>query len=115
MTSLALALILAAPHAQLQLYFQSTPANPAWQQKVYEKVSRAWTGPSVKDAPKPGQKTVVQVVVDQKGAIVSTVVSMESGAPKFDAAALAAVKRGAPYPAPPSSPAEFHVHVTWAP
>jgi periplasmic protein TonB len=112
---MALALMLAAPHAQLQLYFQSVPANPAWQQKVYEKVSRAWVAPAAKDSPKPGQKTVVQVVVDGKGAIVSTLVSMESGAAKFDAAALAAVKRAAPYPAPLSSPAEFHVHVTWAP
>lgn len=116
MSTLALLLLSAAPQAQLQLYFQSTLADAGYQQQVFGRVAKRWAMPAPKHAPKPGEKTVVQVLIDGKGQLLSAVVSMQSGSPKWDEAALAAVKRAAPYPALPknlgAATLEFHVHVT---
>jgi protein TonB len=114
MTSLALWLLMAAPHASLQVYFEQALASAAYQKQVFDKVARAWTAPADSKAPKLGQKAVVQVVIDGKGAIVTSIISMQSGSPMFDAAVLAAVRRAAPFPPPPISGTEFHVHVTWS-
>jgi protein TonB len=114
--TLALLLLCAAPQAQVQLYFQNTLADAAYQQQVFNRVAKRWVMPAAKDAPKPGEKTVVQVLIDGEGKILSAVVSMQSGSTKWDEAALAAVKRGAPFPRLPkslgASSLEFHVHVT---
>ena len=114
MNSLALWLLMAAPHASLQVYFQQSLASASYQKQVFDKVARGWVAPPDAKAPKVGQKTVVQVVIDGKGAILSSVISMQSGSAMFDAAALAAVRRAAPFPAPPTSGTEFHVHVSWS-
>ena len=115
-TTLALLLLSAAPQAQLQLYFQSNLADAAYQQQVFGRVAKRWAMPAPKDAPKPGEKTVVQVLIDGDGQILSAAVSLQSGSAKWDDAALAAVKRAAPFPALPKSlgaaSLEFHVHVT---
>ena len=116
MTALALLLMSAAPQAQLQLYFQNNLADSAYQQQVFNRVAKRWVLPAAKDAPKPGEKTVVQVLIDGNGQILSAVISLQSGSPKWDEAALAAVKRAAPFPALPktlgATSLEFHVHVT---
>ena len=116
MTSLALLLLTAAPQAQLNVYFQSTLADAGYQQKVFAQVASRWSMPAAKDAPPVGEKTVVQVLIDSSGKVLSAAVSMQSGSAKWDAAALAAVKRAAPFPPLPKSlgaaSLEFHVHVT---
>lgn len=116
MTTLALLLLSAAPQAQLQLYFQSTLADAAYQQQVFGRVAKRWVTPAARDAPKPGEKTVVQVLIDGQGKLLSAAVSLQSGSAKWDDAALAAVKRAAPFPPLPKSlgatTLEFHVHVT---
>ena len=116
MTALALLLLSAAPQAQLQLYFQNNLADAAYQQQVFNRVAKHWAMPAPQDAPKPGEKTVVQVLIDGEGKILSAAVSMQSGSAKWDDAALGAVKRAAPFPALPKSlgatSLEFHVHVT---
>jgi protein TonB len=115
-TTLALLLLSAAPQAQLQLYFQNSLADAAYQQQVFNRVAKHWAMPAANDAPKPAAKTVVQVLIDGNGQLLSAAVSMQSGSAKWDEAALAAVKRGAPFPALPKSlgatSLEFHVHVT---
>lgn len=115
-TSLALLLLTAAPQAQLNVYFQSTLADAGYQQKVFAQVASRWSMPAAKDAPPVGEKTVVQVLIDGNGKVLSAAVSMQSGSAKWDAAALAAVKRAAPFPPLPKSlgatSLEFHVHVT---
>ena len=116
MTALALLVLSAAPQAQLQVYFQSNLADAAYQQQVFGKVAKHWAMPGPKDAPKPGEKAVVQVLIDGNGKLLSAAVSLQSGSAKWDDAALAAVKRAAPFPKLPKSlgatSLEFHVHVT---
>lgn len=118
MMALALALVLmsAAPQAQVQVYFQSNLADAAYQQQVFGRVAKHWAMPRAKDAPKPGEKAVVQVLIDGSGKVLSAAVSTQSGSAKWDDAALAAVKGAAPFPSLPKSlgatTLEFHVHIT---
>lgn len=104
-----------AASANLQVYFQKTLTDASYQQKAFNKVAKVWRQPA--KAPQPGHKTVVQVVIARDGKLVSALVSMESGSKAWDAAALKAVQKAAPFPALPSSLAEptveAHFHFAW--
>ena len=106
---------LAAGRPSLNVYFQSTLADQAYQKKTFDRVAKTWKTP--KKTPAVGAKTVVQAVIAKDGRLASATVSMSSGVKEWDDAALAMVKRAAPYdPLPagyeyPSLEAHFHVSV----
>jgi len=66
-----------------------------------------------------GAKTVVQSVIAKDGKLASATVSMSSGSKEWDAAALSAVKKGAPFDPLPASyrypSIEVHFHVSVVP
>lgn len=101
--------------AQLQVYFQSNLTQADYQQKVFAKVSAAWQTPA--KTPPPGKKAVVQAVLDRGGKLLSAVVSTSSGVKAWDDAALAAVKRAAPFERLPAGfkpdSVEVHFHLAW--
>jgi periplasmic protein TonB len=112
----ALALLVSATalaKPQLQTFFQSTLSNTAYQQKVFNKVAKVWKQP--KETPAVGKKTVVRATLARDGRLVSAQVSMASGSKTWDDAAVAAVKKAAPFdPLPddfayPSLEVDFHV------
>jgi len=111
---LAAASLLAATPA-LNVYFQSTLKDAVYQKKTFDRVAKTWKTPRA--TPKVGAKTVVQAVIAKDGKLASASVSMSSGVKEWDDAALAAVKKAAPYdPLPagykyPSLEAHFHVSV----
>lgn len=105
---------LLAAQPSLNVYFQSTLKDDAYQKKVFAKVSGAWKAP--KDLPEIGRKAVVQAVLDRDGKVTSAHVSMSSGSKGWDAAALSAVRSASPYdplPAGYRQPTlEVHFHVS---
>ncbi len=103
----------AAARPSVQLYFQSAHADAAHQQKTFQRFVKRWKPPAA--APAAGKKTVVQAVLARDGKLVSAAVTLPSGVKAWDDAALAAVKRAAPYdPLPAAFPqptVEVHFHV----
>ncbi len=121
---IAAAVLLASPLAlarggqpKLECYFQRSLTDAAYQQKVFARVAKAWKHPPLSKVPQPGKKAVVQAVLAKDGSLLSAFVSMESGSKAWDAAALAAVKKAAPFGPLPKDFAypsvEVHFHVTW--
>ncbi|RJS24150.1 energy transducer TonB [Corallococcus sp. H22C18031201] len=118
--ALALALptlaLAAGGRPQLQTYFQSSLSNATYSQKTFARVARTWVQPSAKQVPTVGKKAIVQAVLGPDGKLVSSQVLMESGSKAWDAAALAAVKKAAPFdplPAGTLAPLEVHFHFAW--
>jgi protein TonB len=113
--TLAPALFAAGGHPKLNAYFQSTLTDAAYQQKAFARVAKAWKQPA--HPPAAGKKVVVQALLDIDGKLLNAAVSMESGSKQWDAAALAAVKKAAPFdPLPkgyPQQTLEAHFHVSW--
>lgn len=107
----------AGGHPQLQTFFQSNLSSASYQKKVYERVARKWQQPGAKQTPKVGSKTIVQAMIGKDGKLVTVAVASESGSKAWDAAALSAVKKAAPFdplPASYTSPTlEVHFHVGW--
>lgn len=107
----------AGGHPQLQVFFQSDMSNASYQQKVYQRVAQKWRQPGAKQSPAAGKKTIVQAVVGRDGKLVNVTVTSKSGSKAWDDAALAAVKKAAPFeplPAGYTSPTlEVHFHVGW--
>jgi len=105
----------AGGHAKLNAYFQSTLTDAAYQQKAFARVAKAWKQP--KQAPAVGKKTVVQALLDSGGHLLNAAVSMESGSKQWDAAALAAVQKAAPFDPLPKGyqqeTLEAHFHVSY--
>ena len=107
----------ASGRPSLNAYFQSTLSDEAYQKKTFARVAGAWKTPPAKAFPKTGSKTVVQAVIAKDGKLLSSTVSMASGSKEWDASALAAVKKAAPFdPLPaaykyPSLEVHFHVSV----
>ena len=103
----------------LNAYFQSTLADEGYQKKTFSRVASAWKTPPASAFPKIGSKTVVQTVIAKDGKLASTTVSMSSGSEVWDAAALAAVKKAAPFDPLPASykypSLEVHFHVSVIP
>lgn len=106
----------AAGKASLNVYFQKTLTDAAYQKKVFDKVAKAWQMPSA--LPAVGKKTVVQAVISKEGKLASAMVSMASGSKGWDDAALAAVKATAPFEPLPADYAyrsvEVHFHFALA-
>jgi protein TonB len=108
---------LAAGRPSLNVYFQSTLKDPAYQKQVFQKVAGVWKAPP--SAPAVGKKCVVQAVLSRDGRVQSAFVSMESGVQAWDRAALAAVEKSSPFPPLPASyepkTLEAHFHVAVVP
>jgi protein TonB len=110
-----IALLTLAGHPQLNVYFQSNLTDAAYQRKVFDRVGKGFVTPKAKEFPKAGSKAVVRAVIASDGKLVSATVSMESGSKAWDAAALSAVTRAAPFPPlpqgfdAPTVEADFHV------
>ncbi len=107
----------AAGKPSLNVYFQKTLTDAAYQKKVFEKVAKAWKMPA--PLPAVGKKTVVQAVITKEGKLASAMVSMESGSGAWDDAALAAIRAAAPFDPLPQGYAyrsvEVHFHFALAP
>jgi periplasmic protein TonB len=104
--------------ASLNIYFQSTLKDQAYQQKTFKKVAAAWKPPA-SQFPKAGTKTVVRTVIAKDGRLVSTDISMECGSKVWDAAVAKAIRAAAPFDALPASFAypsyEAHFHMSYLP
>ena len=109
--------LLAAGKPSLNVYFQKTLTDAAYQKSVFEKVSKTWKMPA--SLPAVGKKAVVQAVITKEGKLASAVVSMASGSKAWDQAALAAVRGAAPFAPLPDGYAypsvEIHFHFALAP
>jgi len=111
----ASALVAGLPSAavpRLQVYFAADFKDPAYQQAAYKKVAAAWRRPPT--APEPGGKTVVIAVIRKDGSAPGPALHYKSGSDTWDAAALDAVKKAAPFdPLPKTYPrptVEVHFH-----
>ena len=109
----------AGGRVQFNLFFQADLTDANYQKKFFEKVAKNHRPPAARQAPRPGQRTVVQITVGKDGQLLGAVVSTESGSKAWDEAALAAVKKAAPFekfPAGFTAPAlDVHFHVWWEP
>jgi len=85
----------AAGAPDLKTYFASDFTDQAYQQKVHKKVGLAWKRPT--DTPKPGAKTVLRVTILRDGSLLETKLHMKSGSDPWDASALDAIKKSAPF------------------
>lgn len=108
---------LAAGRPSLNVYFQSTLKDPAYQKVVFQKVAGTWKTPSA--FPKVGKKCVVQAVLSRDGRVQNAFVSMESGVKAWDKAALDAVEKSSPFAPLPASydykTLEAHFHFAVVP
>ncbi|WP_254360557.1 TonB family protein, partial [Corallococcus exiguus] len=115
--ALASGALAASGSPRLQTYFQGSVDSPTYQQQAFQRVAKAWKQPGPKGTPALGKKTIVQAVLDKDGKLVSTAILTESGAKAWDAAALAAVKKAAPFPPLPKGTTtptvEAHFHFAW--
>ncbi|NTX08689.1 TonB family protein [Myxococcus sp. CA040A] len=120
----ALLMLVVAPLAlaaggtpQLQAFFQPELTSAAYQQRAYSQVAGKWKQPARKGLPAVGRRTVVQAVIGRDGKLVTAVVSQESGSKVWDAAALSAVQKAAPFAPLPKDYAlatlDAHFHVAW--
>ena len=109
--------LLAQGRPSLNVYFQSTLKDGAYQKKVFQKVAGIWKAPA--SAPAVGKKCVVQAVLSRDGRVQSAFVSMESGLKAWDKAALVAVEKSSPFPPLPESyehkTLEAHFHFAVVP
>jgi protein TonB len=116
---LASAALLAAGRPSLNVYFQTTLKDAAYQKKVFQKVASTWASPEAASFPKVGKKAVVQAVIGKDGRIVSAFVSTESGSKAWDKAALAGVEAAAPFEKLPAGfghqTLEAHFHFSVVP
>lgn len=115
--ALVVAPLALAAGPQLQAFFQPELTNASYQQKAYAQVASKWKQPARKGLPAVGRRTVVQAVIGRDGKLVTAVVSQESGSKLWDAAALAAVQKAAPFAPLPKDYAlatlDAHFHVAW--
>jgi periplasmic protein TonB len=102
---------------QLQTFFQGSLDSPTYPQQTFQRVAKRWKQPGPKGTPAVGQKAIVQAILDKDGKLVSTTVLTSSGSKAWDDAALAAVKKAAPFPPLPKNYAsptlEAHFHFAW--
>jgi protein TonB len=100
----------------LQVYFAADFKDQPYQQTVYQRVAAAWLRPAT--SPKAGGKTVVIAIIARDGTIAPPIVNLKSDSEAWDAAALAAVKKAAPFEPLPKSysqpSVEVHFHFACA-
>jgi periplasmic protein TonB len=96
----------------LKTYPSSDFTDQAYLQKMHKKVGLSWTRPT--DTPKTGSKSVVIVTILRDGSLLESKLHMKSGNDAWDASALDAVKKAAPFdPLPktyPRTSVEVHFH-----
>ena len=99
---------------KLNAYFQPALTDAGYQQRAFARVAKHW---KPAHPPPAGSKSVVQAVIDADGKLLSAFVWMKSGSKQWDAAALRAVQKAAPFePLPKSYPLptlEAHFHVSF--
>ena len=104
--------LLLAGTPDLKTYPASDFKDAAYLQKMHQKVGAAWKRPA--ETPKPPAKSVVIVTILRDGSLLETRLHMKSGVEQWDASALEAVKKAAPFdPLPKSYPrtsVEVHFH-----
>jgi len=114
---LALSVPVLAAQPSLNVYFQTTLSDAAYQKAVFQKVAGTWKSPAA--FPAVGKKCVVQAVLDKSGKVVSATVSMTSGVKAWDKAAQAAVNDASPFAPLPAGYAhkslEAHFHFAVVP
>jgi len=102
----------AAGKPDLKMYPASDFKDMAYMQKVHQKVSVSWKSPE--ETPKPPAKSVVIVTILRDGSVIESRLHMKSGSDAWDASALDAIKKAAPFdPLPKSYPrtsVEVHFH-----
>jgi len=100
------------PAPQLKVFFAADFKDTLYQQKTYKKVALSWRRPA--DTPRPGSKAVVIAVIQKDGSIPEPVLHYRSGSDTWDAAALDAVRKAAPFDPLPKGYArpsvEVHFH-----
>jgi protein TonB len=101
----------------LNIYFQSTLKDEAYQQDTFKKVAAVWKAPEGASFPKVGSKTVVKAVIAKDGRLVSAVISTRCGSKRWDAAVEKAVRSAAPYDPLPKdyehTTLEAHFHMSY--
>jgi protein TonB len=94
------------------VFFASTFKDQAYQQTAYQKVASSWKRPAA--SPKAGAKAVVIVTIGRDGKTTPPVLHLASGSDAWDAAALEALKKAAPFEPLPKSysgpSVEVHFH-----
>jgi protein TonB len=100
-SALATGIVLAA-----SAFAADAPAS--YSKAVMEKVSNKVEYPKMAKMKKQEGATQVAISVDASGAATNAVVEKSSGYDSLDAAALAAVKAAAPFPAPAEGSATVH-------
>jgi len=102
----------AACAPRLQVFFAADFKDQAYQTKAYQKVASSWKRPAT--SPKAGGKAVVIVVIGRDGKTTPPVLHLASGSDAWDAAAVEALKKAAPFDPLPkafSGPSvEVHFH-----
>ena len=113
----AVVALLWAGKPEMKVYFASDFKDQAYADAVYRKVAAAWKRPA--KMPHEGRKTVVIAAILRNGSVPRPILHRESGVVEWDQAALAAVKKAAPFhPLPksyPNSSVEVHFHFEYAP
>lgn len=104
-----------APH--LQIFFAADFKDQPYQKSAYQRVASSWKRPA--SMPKAGSKAVVIVTIGRDGSAPPPVLHLKSGSDSWDAAALEAVKKAAPFGPLPKGYAgasvEVHAHFECAP
>jgi protein TonB len=111
MAVVALAPATFAAKRTLNAYFPVNFKDAGYQKSALDKVLKLWPKPPKLAA--VGQKTVVQTTIGRDGKLIAAIVSMKSGVKEWDDAALAAVKKAAPFGPFPGSVPDAHVEVHW--
>ncbi len=96
---------------RMKAYFASDFTDAAYQQAAVARVLREWKAKP--PWPEGGHKAVIPSTIGRDGALLETRQTMSSGQKAFDDAALAAVKRGAPFAPFPKSYSRATVEVHW--
>ncbi len=99
------------PVLKLNVYFASGFDDASYQKAALEKVLKAWK--PREPIPAPGKKTVVISTIRRDGALLDAYFNLTSGVKTFDEAALAAVKKAAPFAALPKGYAPETVEAHW--
>ena len=96
----------------LKTYPASDFKDAAYLQKMHQKVGASWKRPA--ETPKAPGKAVVIVTILRDGSLLESRLHMKSGVAEWDASALEALKKAAPFdPLPKSYPrtsVEVHFH-----
>ena len=93
-------------------YFPVDFKDVSYQQAAVARVSKNWIVPGA-HLPAKGTKTVVQSTIARDGRLGAVTLTMKSGSREWDEAALAAVKKAAPFGALPGSYPQSTIEVHW--